>query len=205
MPKAFTSQERQKLQRQLMDIGRQLFGRYGYAKTSMDLVCHEARIGKGTLYSFWPNKESYFFACFEEEQQIFQEEVIAPVFQEPLSLPQAFGEIFKKTHQQIQNYPVLHIGMDVILIEQIMRRVSPEVIAHHDEKDKNRLNQLFPNKDFPIPPELMDGVFKALLTPAFHQQFVGEKEFPEVIELLGDLLTAGLQSLSKNKKECFHD
>lgn len=50
----------------LVAAGRHLFGREGFAATSVDDVAREARLTTGALYHHFPNKTALFEAVFEE-------------------------------------------------------------------------------------------------------------------------------------------
>jgi AcrR family transcriptional regulator len=53
---------------QLIDAARRLFGRDGYAATSIDAVAAAAGVTKGAAYHHFANKEALFRAVFEREQ-----------------------------------------------------------------------------------------------------------------------------------------
>ena len=50
----------------LVAAGRQLFGRQGFAATSVDDLAREARVTTGALYHHFPNKTKLFEAVFEQ-------------------------------------------------------------------------------------------------------------------------------------------
>jgi AcrR family transcriptional regulator len=49
----------------LVDAGRRLFGRQGYAATSVEDLAREARVTTGALYHHFPSKAQLFEAVFE--------------------------------------------------------------------------------------------------------------------------------------------
>ena len=49
----------------IIEAGRRLFGRDGFASTSMDRVAAEAGVAKGAVYHHFPTKEAVFEAVFE--------------------------------------------------------------------------------------------------------------------------------------------
>lgn len=50
----------------IIEAGVTIFTRKGYHESKMDEVAREARVGKGTLYNYFANKESLFAAILEE-------------------------------------------------------------------------------------------------------------------------------------------
>ncbi len=54
---------------EILDAALQVFGQYGYRRTSMDDVAREADIGKGTIYLSFAGKEEVFQALSERLAQ----------------------------------------------------------------------------------------------------------------------------------------
>lgn len=52
--------------RRLLAAGRELFGTIGYAATSVERLCSEAKVSTRHFYQLHTNKESAFLAVFEE-------------------------------------------------------------------------------------------------------------------------------------------
>jgi AcrR family transcriptional regulator len=50
---------------QIVEAATGLFQRYGYRRTSMELLAAEARVAKPTLYAYFPSKEALFRAVCE--------------------------------------------------------------------------------------------------------------------------------------------
>jgi TetR/AcrR family acrAB operon transcriptional repressor len=51
----------------ILDAAARLIAHYGYDKTTMSDVAHEAGVSKGALYLHWDSKEALFEALFERE------------------------------------------------------------------------------------------------------------------------------------------
>ncbi|MHB8235781.1 MAG: TetR/AcrR family transcriptional regulator, partial [Solirubrobacteraceae bacterium] len=50
----------------LLDAARELFGRQGYAATSLDQVVAAAKVTKGALYHHYAGKQELFAAVYEQ-------------------------------------------------------------------------------------------------------------------------------------------
>jgi AcrR family transcriptional regulator len=50
----------------ILAAAKQLFGHYGYRRTSMDDIAQEARIAKGTVYLYFKSKEEIFRALCQQ-------------------------------------------------------------------------------------------------------------------------------------------
>ena len=64
---AYTRLDVDERRRRLLDLGADLFTRFGYDELSMARIAKEAGISKALLYHYFPSKEAYFVATLEEK------------------------------------------------------------------------------------------------------------------------------------------
>jgi AcrR family transcriptional regulator len=56
---------------QILDVAQKRFGLYGLEKTSMREIAEDLNLSKGSLYYYFPDKESLYMAVIEKEQGLF--------------------------------------------------------------------------------------------------------------------------------------
>jgi AcrR family transcriptional regulator len=61
--------ERQQREQHILDAATKLLVRWGYRKTTIDDVAREAKVGKGTVYLHWKDKNALFLAAVLRAQQ----------------------------------------------------------------------------------------------------------------------------------------
>jgi AcrR family transcriptional regulator len=61
----------------VLKSARKLFGKRGYAAVSLDEITDDARVTKGALYYYFPNKKELFRAVSEEAEQELSERALA--------------------------------------------------------------------------------------------------------------------------------
>jgi AcrR family transcriptional regulator len=71
MPRAFTSDEKERIRSALLRKGRRLFARHGLRRTSVRELTRAVGISQGSFYSFFPSKEDLFFEILEREEREF--------------------------------------------------------------------------------------------------------------------------------------
>ena len=54
----------------IMDMAKARFERFGYKKTTVDEISHDARVSKKTIYEHFKNKEDIFVSIFIRETLI---------------------------------------------------------------------------------------------------------------------------------------
>ncbi|MGE0694664.1 MAG: TetR/AcrR family transcriptional regulator [Pirellulales bacterium] len=55
--------------REILEIATRKFAQHGYADTDLQLVADELRVGKGTVYRYFPSKELLFLAAVDQGMQ----------------------------------------------------------------------------------------------------------------------------------------
>ncbi len=62
-------------EKMILEAARRRFGHYGFSKVTMDEVAADVGVVKGSLYYYFPTKESLFEAVIREEQRQFALEI----------------------------------------------------------------------------------------------------------------------------------
>ncbi len=76
----------------IIEKSRELFGRFGFKKTTMDDIANACEIGKSTLYYYFENKQDIFKSVIRKEFEMFIERMskILSGIQEPHEKLRAF-------------------------------------------------------------------------------------------------------------------
>ncbi|APH18848.1 TetR/AcrR family transcriptional regulator [Clostridium botulinum] len=69
MPKGFTENEKTIITEKLIKECKSNWQKYGYKKTSIDVLCRDIGISKGSFYSFFDTKEDLFYQVIKETQE----------------------------------------------------------------------------------------------------------------------------------------
>jgi AcrR family transcriptional regulator len=68
---------------QIMDAAAELLLKWGYGKVTIDDVAREARVGKGTVYLHWKNREELFYSVVLREQLKAVDEQVEAIRRDP--------------------------------------------------------------------------------------------------------------------------
>lgn len=60
----------------IIEKSRELFGRFGFKKTTMDDIANACGIGKATLYYYFENKQDIFKSVIKKEIEMFIEKIL---------------------------------------------------------------------------------------------------------------------------------
>ncbi|ABX43028.1 TetR/AcrR family transcriptional regulator [Lachnoclostridium phytofermentans] len=69
MPKGFAEEEKKVITEKLMNECKSSWQKYGYKKTSIDTLCNDVGISKGSFYNFFDTKEALFYQVIKDTQK----------------------------------------------------------------------------------------------------------------------------------------
>lgn len=115
----------------IIGVAQELFGRFGFFKTTVDEIANAARMGKATLYHYFKGKEDIYKEVIEKESKILSKKINEAISQAgtPQEKLRAFVLIKIKYLNELAN---------------IYSALKDEFLKHHDfiekirEKDFNR-------------------------------------------------------------------
>ncbi len=140
----------------ILEAAKQSFARFGYKGTTMDYVATAAQVGKGTIYTFFKNKEELLHAVIEE---VVQE--MSQLLQKTVDPNRSFFDNLHHTLIQIldyrRNHPLLQRlflearelgGATIQLAVELIEQQNLQFIQNHIERaiEKGELK--------PCPPEI---------------------------------------------------
>ncbi|PAD81563.1 TetR family transcriptional regulator [Niallia circulans] len=196
MVKGFSKQEKQIIYSKLILEGKKLFSVFGLKKTSISQLTKAVGIAQGTFYQFFTSKEELFFDILEEEEKEIKQKLLDKIGEEPMTR-KAFKDMLLFGISMIDQHPIIKSLFQEESMEHLLRKLPPERIQQHLEKDEFVLSPLLVkwqksnvlvNKDSAIITGAIRGFFMMLL----HKQEIGEEVYPDVVDLLAECLSAGL-------------
>lgn len=196
MTKSFSDNERSDITEKLLIKGREYFEKYGLKRTSIGDLTKAAGISQGSFYSFFNSKEELYFEILEDE-----EKKLAVYFTDSIPSKNLTKDSFRKILNDY--FQVVH-GNQIIanLITQneyalLMRKLPEDKRKQHLENESWIVNSIIrPIIDSGIVrdvnPDALSALFHGIFLLQMHKNDIGEIIFPEVMELITDLLVDGL-------------
>lgn len=201
MPRAFSDDERERIESRLLEAGRGLFERHGLRKTNVAELSRAAGIGKGSFYLFFPTKEALFIALVDRFEKQVKAELLAALdveLREGADARRLLRRYFELQLELLVRHPLLAILTDPEELELLLRRVPPEQLAAAIEEDAVFFADLFTDwqrrglVDPTIDPRAASALTRGLMAMVQRRDLVGEHDWPGMIALLIDALASRL-------------
>lgn len=195
MPK-FSTQEKERINEDILNKGKELFSTLGLKKTSIDDIVQACGIGKGTFYSFFNSKEELFFAIAEREER-FKEELLEKMLQAKSTPKESFKKFLYECFKYVENNPFLKRLNDKQELELLFRKLPKEAIDAHFNNDA-KASMLFiekwqkEGKMIDEDPEVITGILRALFMFLYFKEEVGAHVYERVVEKYLDFIVDGL-------------
>lgn len=123
----------------IVDAATKSFSLFGYKATTMDQVAKLANVGKGTIYSFFKNKEELFddiITSLIHEMKIVADETIQPTFVFHENLHRALFNMieFRNKHQLMIKLFQEEREIGTPAAQEVIARVEQTIINYIKEK-----------------------------------------------------------------------
>jgi AcrR family transcriptional regulator len=112
----------------------QIFSRYGFRKTTMDEIARALKMGKSSIYYYFPGKEDIFEAVVLYEANILRNELTTAIksVDSPIGKMEKYVSVRMKAFEKLANYynAIFDKNLDHFeFIENIRQRYDREEIA----------------------------------------------------------------------------
>jgi AcrR family transcriptional regulator len=112
----------------------QIFSRYGFRKTTMDEIARALKMGKSSIYYYYPGKEDIFEAVVLYEANVLRNELTTAIksVESPIGKMEKYVSVRMKAFEKLANYynAIFDKNLDHFeFIEKIREKYDREEIA----------------------------------------------------------------------------
>ncbi|PEQ90300.1 TetR family transcriptional regulator [Bacillus sp. AFS006103] len=123
----------------IVEAATKSFSLFGYKATTMDQVAKLANVGKGTIYTFFKNKEELFeeiISSLVKEMMAEAEAVIEPELPFTENVHRALYRLleFRSQHQLMIKLVQEETEMGTLAVSEMLQHVEDEIIAYLKKK-----------------------------------------------------------------------
>lgn len=192
MPKGFTEKEKVFIRQKLIDAGKDIFGKYGFKKASIDEAVAAAGISKGAFYLFFDSKELYFMEVLETVEREFKGGMLEAVKDSSMPPKKRFKYYMERSMEYLERNPIM-TKLKHKDLESLMLNLPPERIKEHMDGDLNFMVQFteaftgssgMPNG---VSQEALAGFFEFFFYIFINKDEIGEQKYKAGLELMLDM------------------
>lgn len=135
---------------EILKAAAKTFSLYGYKATTVDLIAREAAVGKGTIYTFFSNKEELFQAIVLstiEEMKHEADQVVSPSASPAENAHLALMKMleFRETHQLLARLIEEERTTRSKAVFDMMQQVEKAIVTFIEERLKRAVPKLTTN------------------------------------------------------------
>lgn len=174
MPRAFTSEESERIRDRLKQAARDAFGRRGLRGTSVEELSRAAAISKGAFYRFYPSKEALLVELMSEIETATQAQILAAVRADPCHGVEVLIDSAVHAVQRNPLFPVLMSPEALRVLHALPAGQREELL----QRDARLVRQLIPllhaaGTAPAVSEEVLLGLLRSLVFVGFHREDVG--------------------------------
>ena len=197
MPREFTDTERERIRERLRETGRDLFARYGLAKTTIADLTDPAGVADSTFYAFYDSKESLYLELLEEQGEAVADRIVGASFERYDDPERAIAAFLRAICEEIETNPLVRR----LVVEEELDRFREGLTDAEREADRQQsigyflpyVEAWYEAGEVRGPdPETVAHAIRAVTFLTLHEEDVGEERYPAVRDLLIESVAAGL-------------
>ena|SRR5690625_3516626 len=197
MASKFSEQERAYVHDKLIQYGRTLFGDLGLKKTTIGDLTKRVDIAQGTFYHFFDSKESLYFEILEQEEHNIRKALLDKIKSEDTLNKAALRDLLQQALQFLDESPILQQLFDHTTMEQLLRKLPPEKLNHHNKKDIDFLVPYIEKWQADgvmkqISPDIIVSMFRSLIILSLQKDMIGEASFEATMDQFIKFMADGL-------------
>lgn len=196
MPK-FRQKEKEWINQELLQKGRDLFAKRGLKKTSISDITKAVGIAQGSFYNFYASKEELYLDILEQEEEKIREQLILPFFQSSPITRESFKAFLLQAFSVMETNEFIRQLFAEGVMESLIRKLPQEKVAHLASSDMDFFTPLIEKiqmqgaiieEDTEVIIQLLRMVFLLFL----QKEHIGEQRFEETMQLLVTFISNGL-------------
>ena len=195
MPRHFTDEEREELRKKLLSSAKKLFLQYGLNKTTVSDITDEAKIGKGTFYSFFNSKGDICLKLYAEEWTAVQNKMDKKYKNRKGQIDEIILDYIYENRSIMASHPILSTVHKRYALALISEPTVTEQLNSFKELSDTHLTELikswFETNDIKtdVKPETVSGMMRSLSYLNYHKDEIGEDIFDNVIRNFAEGIT----------------
>lgn len=199
MPPAFSAQERARITDLLLETGYRLFTEQGLRKTSLDELVAPAGMAKSSFYQFFDSKEALYLELMLQEAGSVKQRVIDEALHSTPDTREALRRFLRATLDELDTNPLWRrLTTHPDEMQAVARKLDADRVAAMADNPATALAAYIEDgqRDGELvgtDPAVVVGVLQTvLLVPLYAERLGDPARYPQIIDLLIDIVTAGL-------------
>ena len=194
--RGFSDEERDRIRKELKEVGRELFAQYGLGKTTVEELTEPVGIGTSTFYQFYDSKDDLYRAILEDEEEAIADRIMRRSFADADEPRAAISGFLQASFEEIETNPLVQ---RILLEDELDRLEAQYSEAEREAEREQEVSLIQPfveqwqaeGRVREGDPAVIAGAIRAVVFLTLHREDIGEN-YEAVRDLLVEVVADGL-------------
>ena len=193
MPRHFSEEEKEYIRNQLVQVGLELFEKFGVDKTNIGDITDKVGVAKGSFYNFFNSKGDLFMEIYSIERQKVQDRAVKEFRDSDAEIDVLVKGYAKYLYDAIKERPILNIVYDSNSLALISDKAVRDRLMKYNQLVNHQMTEMIQGwidarGHFAVDARIVTSMIRSLNFLQFHDYAIGYDIYDQTVDALTDAI-----------------
>ena len=193
MPRHFSEEEKEYIRNQLVQVGLELFEKFGVDKTNIGDITDKVGVAKGSFYNFFNSKGDLFMEIYSIERQKVRDRAVKEFRDSDAEIDVLVKGYAKYLYDAIKERPILNIVYDSNSLALISDKAVRDRLMKYNQLVNHQMTEMIQGwidarGHFAVDARIVTSMIRSLNFLQFHDYAIGYDIYDQTVDALTDAI-----------------
>ena len=193
VPRHFSEEEKEYIRSQLVQVGLELFEKFGVDKTNIGDITDKVGVAKGSFYNFYNSKGDLFMEIYSIERQKVQDRAVKEFRDSDAEIDVLVKGYAKYLYDAIKERPILNIVYDSNALALISDKAVRDRLMKYNQLINHQMTEMIQGwldsrGYFSVDARIITSMIRSLNFLKFHDYAIGYDIYDQTVDALTDAI-----------------
>jgi len=193
VPRHFSKEEKEYIRSQLVQVGLELFEKFGVDKTNIGDITDKVGVAKGSFYNFYNSKGDLFMEIYSIERQKVQDRAVKEFRDSDAEIDVLVKGYAKYLYDAIKERPILNIVYDSNALALISDKAVRDRVMKYNQLVNHQMTEMIQGwfdarGHFAVDARIVTSMIRSLNFLQFHDFAIGYDIYVQTVDAMTDAI-----------------
>ena len=193
VPRHFSKEEKEYIRSQLVQVGLELFEKFGVDKTNIGDITDKVGVAKGSFYNFYNSKGDLFMEIYSIERQKVQDRAVKEFRDSDAEIDVLVKGYAKYLYDAIKERPILNIVYDSNALALISDKAVRDRVMKYNQLVNHQMTEMIQGwfdarGHFAVDARIVTSMIRSLNFLQFHDFAIGYDIYDQTVDAMTDAI-----------------